>query len=228
MQIKTLIKDQTFILRELPVTTGIYTQISASTAVSAPAPPPSFYSKTQCDIKPLLCIIAGKWHILQLQGAPAFLENVLKFLLGHLRQGKYWGYWARGTAERCLQIELPSWFPAPQTSLQSSSPWHYPAAPSKTLLHKTPMCQLFDRLCRAHSDRTVFCIHTTLSFPAKEIRKLKRFVLQQAKLPREQNQKNGKHYQSLFYKYLFGGMQGSCIKALRSALTQAGMEMEPG
>lgn len=165
MQIKTLIKDQTFVLKELSVTPRV--QISTSAPVCALTPLQAFTPGQQGGIKLLLCTRAGKRHVLQLQGALSFTENIFKFLLGHLRQGKYSGCWVGGTTKPRLQIGLRSWRPALQGSeslLPCSNTQRYPVAPSKTLLHKTWMCQLYDRPCRAHSDSTaIFCVRYHLS-----------------------------------------------------------------
>ena len=56
MQIKTLIKDQTFILKELSVTPRIHNQISTSAAVCALTPLQAFTPRQQGGIKLLLCI----------------------------------------------------------------------------------------------------------------------------------------------------------------------------
>lgn len=148
MQIKTLIEDQTFILKELPVTPRIHNQISTSAAVCAPTSLEAFTPRQQGGIKLPLCIWAGKQHILQLQGALSFTGNIFKFLLGHLRQGKYSGHRAGGTEKQQLHIELHIWRPALQIrpmKIYCSAPntQHYPVAPSKKLCYTKPECADF-------------------------------------------------------------------------------------
>lgn len=60
MQIKPLIKDQTFILKELSVMPRIHNQISTSAAVCTPTPLQAFTPRQQGSIKLLLCIRAGQ------------------------------------------------------------------------------------------------------------------------------------------------------------------------
>lgn len=88
MQIITLIKDQTFFLKELSMP-KIHNHISASAAVCAATPLQAFTLREQGGIKLHL-----SWQrlILQLQGALSFTENTFQLLLCHLGQGKYSGF----------------------------------------------------------------------------------------------------------------------------------------
>lgn len=121
MQIKTLIKDQGFVLKAPAAMPRIHTQICTSAAVCVPTPLSFSYPREQGGIKLQLCSWAGEWHILQLQGTLSSTENLSKLLLGHLRQGKRSGGSAGGTTKKQhLQREFCMWVLCSRSGLGKS------------------------------------------------------------------------------------------------------------
>lgn len=79
MQIKTLFKDQRFVLKAPAVMPRIHNQICTSAAVCAPTPLSLLHQSRVA----LSCCFAP-----QLASGTSSTENLSKLLLGHLRQGK--------------------------------------------------------------------------------------------------------------------------------------------
>lgn len=109
----TVIKEQTFFLKKLPVRSGVHNEISSSAVVCALIPPWAPAPRQQGDVKQLPGTQAGTQHIPQLQGALPCTENVSEFLLGHLRQGKYVG------CQAVLQHTVPPCSPKQNTATQN-------------------------------------------------------------------------------------------------------------
>lgn len=133
---KALIKDETFVLKDLsllePITNIQQVLQCVSTPLGASTP------RQQSGIKLLLCIWSGKRHILQLQGILFLIENMSIFWLGHLRQGKYSGSWPGRTMKQCLQTEPCNWHPALQMRLTNM--YRSPAKHSITLWPQAKLC----------------------------------------------------------------------------------------
>lgn len=143
MQIKTLITDQTFILKKLSATPRIHNQISTSAVACALTPPAGIYSRTAGWHRAAASYLGWQGAHPPAPGALSFTQRISKFLLGHLREGKYLGHYAGGTMKQCLRIGCPALQIGPMKIYRSAPPHSITLWSQAKLCCTKPKCANF-------------------------------------------------------------------------------------